>query len=81
MSEMPHHASVTVEWNFWEPPFTIKGSKIQLLTIGGIAVTGTWYGAPGEYFVAWAPLLKIDKDKFNAVIDSYNQNLPKYLPK
>lgn len=34
-----------------------RGRKIQLLTIGGIAVEGDWTEHGG--FVAWAPLLKI----------------------
>jgi hypothetical protein len=34
-----------------------RGRKIQLLTIGGIAVQGDWDDEGG--FVAWAPLLKI----------------------
>lgn len=35
-----------------------RGAKVQLLTIGGVTVIGTWYGAYGQYFTAWAPLLK-----------------------
>jgi hypothetical protein len=47
-------------WIYEKP--TSRG-KMQLLTIGGISVTGTWYGEVGEHFMAWSPLLKRDKDK------------------
>lgn len=49
------------QWNFDIPPSGLKGAKMQLLTIGGISVTGTWLGNLGQYYVAWAPLLKIPK--------------------
>lgn len=79
MTQLPHHAAqspqATVTWSFTEPPSTIRSSKLQLLTIGAICVTGTWYGELGEYFVAWAPLLKIDKDLFNATIQAYQTKL------
>jgi hypothetical protein len=66
-----HHASVTVEWHFSLPPAFKRSGKLQLLTIGGIATTGEWYGELGEYFAAWSDLMKYDKDQFNAVIDAY----------
>jgi hypothetical protein len=62
---------VTLSWSFTLPPSSIRSGKMQLLTIGGICVTGSWYGQLGEYFVAWAPLLKIDHDAFAATIEAY----------
>lgn len=50
------------EWTFDVPPLNIRGAKMQLLTIGRIAVYGQWYGRLGQHFVAYAPLLKIPKD-------------------
>lgn len=32
------------------------GAKMLLRTIGGVAVTGNWYGAYGFAFIAWCPL-------------------------
>lgn len=46
-------------WNFEVPPANLRGSKMQLLTIGRVCVHGVWQGGLGEYFVAWAPLLAI----------------------
>lgn len=39
-----------------------RSAKVQLLTVGGIAVHGHWYGAFGEAFIAWCPLPKRDKE-------------------
>jgi hypothetical protein len=41
-------------------PLPPGGAKVSLLTIGGIQVTGTW---SNEGFLAWAPLLKRNKEK------------------
>ncbi len=30
--------------------------KVILLTAGGVATIGTWYGPYGKYFWGWAPL-------------------------
>jgi hypothetical protein len=49
-------------WNFEAPPAQLKSAKMQLLTIGGVAVIGHWYGVFGQYFVGWAPLLKVPQD-------------------
>lgn len=46
------------DWTYTKPK---KGGKMQLLTIGGISVTGDWRGEVGEYFLAWAPLLRRNK--------------------
>ena len=48
------------QWCYTKPPYT-PDTKLQLLTIGGMCVTGNWRGRVGEYFLAWAPLLKRDK--------------------
>jgi hypothetical protein len=34
------------------------GSKVLLRTIGGVCISGHWYGAYGEYLTAWCPLPK-----------------------
>ena len=46
-------------WNYSIPAQT--DSKIVLLTIGGVAVIGQWSGYIGQYYTAWAPLLKTNK--------------------
>jgi hypothetical protein len=66
-----YHASEVVTWNFTVPPPHKKSGKLQLLTIGGISVSGSWYGELGENFVAWSDLLKYDKDLFNATVEAY----------
>ena len=66
-----YSASDTVEWNFTVPPSNKRSGKLTLLTIGGISVTGNWYGELGENFVAWTDLLKYDKDQFNAVVADF----------
>lgn len=35
-----------------------RSSKVLLLTVGGICVTGSWYGDVGQYFLAWSPMPK-----------------------
>ena len=62
-------------WNFTVPPMNLRGAKMQLLTIGKVSVNGTWQGALGQYFVAWAPLLKIPKD---AVFPTIIYNGPRH---
>jgi len=41
-------------------PLPPGGSKVHLLTRGGVAVTGTW-GDP--FFIGWAPLHERDREK------------------
>lgn len=48
-----------IYWRYEVPPD--RGAKVQLLTVGGVAVYGQWYGKLGENFLAWAPLPKRDK--------------------
>jgi hypothetical protein len=50
----------TSEWVYAVPPRT--DAKVQLLTIGAIQTTGNWYGKYGEFFVAYAPLPKRNKE-------------------
>lgn len=50
-----------VYWRYEVPPRT--DSKVFLLTKGRVAVVGNWYGAYGESFIAWSPMLKRDKEQ------------------
>lgn len=61
----------TVSWTFAVPAHQNK--KMQLLTIGGICVIGTWYGALGQYFVAHAPLLDVDHTQFQQTLNAYRK--------
>lgn len=54
-------------WRYEKPQ---HNGKMNLLTIGGVAVHGSWYGEVGEYFLAWAPLLKRDKQKEREILAS-----------
>lgn len=38
-------------------------AKVQLLTIGFVAVNGHWRGKYGELFIAWAPMPRRDKKR------------------
>lgn len=70
-----------LNWNYTLPPSDIRNSKLQLLTVGGVAVHGQWYGRHGEYFVGWAPLLKVDKDQFEQAIRKFRDNHDEtYIP-
>lgn len=40
-------------WIYEEP--RSRGATVLLLTIGRTTVRGTWTGALGEYYIAWAP--------------------------
>ena len=47
---------------FWQPIATcLRGVKVQLLGAGGVAHYGIYHG--DKFFVSWAPLPKIPKDK------------------
>ena len=46
-------------WRYWKPMRT--DAKMLLLTKGGVAVTGNWYGEVGDSFLAWCPMPKRDK--------------------
>lgn len=34
------------------------GAKVLLRTIGGVCISGHWYGRHGQYLTAWCPLPK-----------------------
>ncbi len=53
-------ASEITEWNYKNP--APPGEKVNLLTLGGGSVTGDYKGVPGEFFLAWSPLLKRNKE-------------------
>ena len=48
------------DWRYEEPED--KGATMLLLTVGGCLVKGKWYGDYNQYFMAWAPMPKGDKD-------------------
>jgi hypothetical protein len=52
-----HHAAAPTGYNYIDP--APKGVKLTLLTKGKVQVTGEW--VEGGAFIAWAPLLKRDK--------------------
>jgi hypothetical protein len=62
MTEPTHitGAGTELEWRYEVAPN--RGAKVQLLTVGRIAVHGNWYGAYGEAFIAWAPMPKRNKE-------------------
>lgn len=49
-----------IYWRYEVPQNT--DAKVFLLTRGFVAVVGNWRGAYGEQFIAWAPMLKRNKD-------------------
>lgn len=49
-----------IYWRYTEP--NDKTAKMLLLTVGGVLVTGSWHGCLGEFFLAYSPLPKRDKD-------------------
>lgn len=66
MTSVPAKSYVAAEMPEWlypgvgdQPP--PLGAKVQLLTIGHVAVHGPWTD-DGRY-IAWAPLLKRNKEK------------------
>lgn len=44
-----------------------KASKMHLLTVGFVAIHGSWYGDYGQYLIAWAPMPKRDKETERAL--------------
>ena len=52
-------ATGEVFWRYTQPP--PKGTKLLLLTVGGVAVISNWEGEFGEQFIAWSPLPKRNK--------------------
>jgi hypothetical protein len=35
-----------------------KGAEVLLRNVGGVCTKGQWYGALGQYFIAWSPMPK-----------------------
>lgn len=60
-------------WNYSIPPD--KGAKVQLLTIGGIQVSGRWYGDWGDAFLAWAPNIKRNKVLERLLLDAKSKGI------
>lgn len=48
-----------IRWTYAVPPNS--DSTMFLLTIGRIAMRGRWQGALGEFFIAYCPMPKRDK--------------------
>jgi hypothetical protein len=44
------------EWNFNPPPADYRDVPVQLLTIGGVSVSGIWQGYIGEFYSGWSPI-------------------------
>lgn len=64
MTEAKTHITAApgdIAWRYERPANT--GAKMMLLTVGRVAVLGTWFGDLGEAFIAWAPMPKRDKIK------------------
>jgi hypothetical protein len=70
-----YHTAPNVQqtWTFANPPQSLRGQKMQLLTVGGISVVGNWYGEFGQYFVGFAPLLQVDKAALALAMQTRNQ--------
>jgi hypothetical protein len=56
-----HATTDEYQWRYTIPP--ADGAKRQLLTRGGVAVHGVWWGALGEAFIAWTPMPRRDRSK------------------
>jgi hypothetical protein len=48
-------------WRYTVPPRS--DTKLQLLTVGDVAVHGQWRGKLGEFYKAWTPMPKRDKKR------------------
>ena len=60
-NQMEGHVAVhQPEWEYRKPPPT--GKKLHLLTVGKTEVIGQMVGALGKHYIAWAPLLKRDRE-------------------
>lgn len=53
-----HIADSTPRWHHPDDTPAPRGVKLQLLTPGGISVTGHWE----DWAVLWAPLLKVPRE-------------------
>lgn len=54
-----------------------RGSKINILTIGGISTTGTW---DDDFCVAWAPLLTVPPAIRQKLLERYSGEY-RHVPK
>lgn len=74
-------AGQAAAWIYEKPR---QKGKMHLLTIGCISVTGDWKGELGEFFLAWSPLLKRDKQKEAEIIaarkSQFLDSSPRKLP-
>lgn len=50
----------TSDWRYEVPPDT--SATCLLLTVGRSLVKGKWYGEHNQYFMAWAPMPKGNKE-------------------
>lgn len=53
------------------------GAKVQLLTIGGVHITGPW--SDGGFYLGWLPLPKRNRQKeavINATPSAFNKRKP-----
>ncbi len=58
-----------------------RRGKMHLLTVGCVSVTGDWKGELGEFYLAWSPLLKRDKEKEAAIVAARKGRVLDYEPK
>ncbi|HET8870311.1 MAG TPA: hypothetical protein VFM48_07690 [Aquabacterium sp.] len=62
MSEQPVTTAAPgdIYWRYTVP--TRTDAKVWLLTKGNVAVTGNWHGEIGEFYKAWCPMPKRNKE-------------------
>lgn len=58
-------------WRYEEP--APLGEKLLLLTVGGIAVIGTWAMQRGDMYLAWSYLPKRDKEQEAKVFKRFSR--------
>lgn len=54
--------STDIYWRY-EVPANKNDTMFLLTAFGKIVVKGAWYGELGEYYIAYSPMIKRDKDK------------------
>lgn len=77
MTTEPKARAATASWIDPDDDPPPRGSKINLLTIGGISTTGTW---DEEGCVAWAPLLTVPPAIRAKLLERYT-GVVKHVPK
>lgn len=70
--EAKYLASDDAEWTYTVAP---ANTKVSLLNIGKVQSTGHWSGKYGQHFIAWAPLIKSDRD-VEAVLEFFHYQHP-----